>query len=101
MSLTPFFRSPLTDMTGCLINHQGYHKCGKMEMDMMDCLEAYGMERGKTVCADIIADFRECATSKKQMNRVIAMRHERLKQYYTGERKKEDLYAPPPRIDAY
>lgn len=68
---------------------------------MMDCLEAYGMERGRKVCADIIEDFRECAGSKKQMMRFVAMRHERLKQYYMGERKKEDLYAPSPRIDAY
>lgn len=69
MSLSPFLRLPLTDLTGCLINHQTYDKCGKFEMKMMDCLEAYGLERGKKQCADLIADFQECVGMQKQLLR--------------------------------
>ncbi|KAH8263330.1 hypothetical protein KR044_007370 [Drosophila immigrans] len=120
MSLSPFLRLPLTDLTGCLINHQTYDKCGKFEMKMMDCLEAYGLERGKKQCADIIADFQECVGMNKQLMRfhvsfcqvklfhilfnalfLQAMRNERYRQWLAGERKKEDLYAQAPRVDAY
>ncbi|XP_017468167.1 PREDICTED: uncharacterized protein LOC108360413 isoform X1 [Rhagoletis zephyria] len=101
MSLGPFLRTPFTDLTGCLINHQTYEKCGKMEMEMMDCLEAYGVERGQKMCADIIADFSECVGVRKQLLRFHAMRAERLKQYYFGDRKKQELFADPPRVDAF
>jgi len=69
MSLTPFLRLPLTDLTGCLINHQTYDKCGKFEMKMMECFEAYGLERGKRECADLISDFQECVGMQKQLMR--------------------------------
>ncbi|KAH8377232.1 hypothetical protein KR093_004330 [Drosophila rubida] len=123
MSLSPFLRLPLTDLTGCLINHQSYDKCGEFEMKMMDCLEAYGFERGKQKCADLISDFQECVGMGKQLKRfhvsfanerlsfgfvfkfvcclLQAMRNERYRQWLAGERKKEDLYADPPRVDAY
>ena len=29
------------------------------------------------------------------------MRSERMRQYWSGERKKEELFAEPPRVDAY
>ena len=29
------------------------------------------------------------------------MRSERMRQYWSGERKKEELFADPPRVDAY
>ncbi|KAH8409590.1 hypothetical protein KR222_008973 [Zaprionus bogoriensis] len=101
MSLTPFLRLPLTDLTGCLINHQTYDKCGKFEMKMMDCLEAYGLERGKKQCADLIGDFQECVSMQKQLLRFHAMRTERYKQWLAGQRKREELFAEPPRVDAY
>ena len=101
MSLGPFLRSPFTDLTGCLINHQQYDECGEREMNMMDCMEAYGIERGKKLCSDLIADFSECEKATLQMKRFKAMRMERHKQYLRGERSKEEHYAPPPRVDAY
>uniref|UniRef100_A0A0K8TPV2 Putative ubiquinone oxidoreductase n=1 Tax=Tabanus bromius TaxID=304241 RepID=A0A0K8TPV2_TABBR len=101
MSLGPFFRSPFTDLTGCVINHQQYDKCGELEMDMMDCLEAYGLERGKRKCADLISDFQECVGMKKQLLRFHTMRMERHRQWFKGERSNEEHYAPPPRVDAY
>lgn len=69
MSLGPFLRSPLTDLTGCVVNHQTYGKCAEFEMDMMDCLEAYGVNKGAVKCKDLIGDFQECVGMKKQMLR--------------------------------
>jgi NADH dehydrogenase (ubiquinone) Fe-S protein 5 len=84
-----------------MINHQQYDKCGEREMNMMECLEAYGMERGKKKCQDLIQDFQECVGMKKQLMRFHAMRNERHKQYLFGDRKKDDHYAPSPRVDGY
>lgn len=69
MSFGPFFRSPFTDLTGSLVNAQQYDKCGAYEMQVMDCLEAYGTERGKTKCQNLIEDFGECVGMRKQMLR--------------------------------
>lgn len=74
MSMGPFFKSPLTDLTGCVVNHQMYDKCADMEMNVMDCLEAYGIERGLKKCKDLIADFQECAGMKKQQLRLEVRR---------------------------
>jgi NADH dehydrogenase (ubiquinone) Fe-S protein 5 len=70
MSLGPFIRLPFTDLTGSMINHQTHDKCGSLEMKMMDCLEAYGMDRGTRKCKDLIEDFQECAGMKKQLARI-------------------------------
>lgn len=37
-------------------------------MRVMNCLEAYGVDRGMTKCKDLIDDFKECSTLKKQVN---------------------------------
>ncbi|XP_055589635.1 uncharacterized protein LOC129741852 [Uranotaenia lowii] len=101
MSLGPFFRSPLTDLTASMVNHQQYDKCGELEMASIDCLEAYGTVRGAEKCADILADFKECAAMTKQIARFRAMRLERHRQALLGDRKWEEYYAKPPRVDAY
>jgi NADH dehydrogenase (ubiquinone) Fe-S protein 5 len=67
-NVVPFFRSPFTDLTGSLVNHQFYGRCEEMEMRVMNCLEAYGVDRGATKCKDLIDDFKECNTYKKQVN---------------------------------
>ncbi|XP_005176323.1 NADH dehydrogenase [ubiquinone] iron-sulfur protein 5 [Musca domestica] len=92
MPITPYLQTPFTDLTGSLINHQTYDKCGEMEMNMMDCLEAYGADRGKKMCKDLIDDYNECFTMHKQMARFHAMRKERMRQ---------GTFADPPRVDAY
>lgn len=69
MSLSPAFRSPITDLTGCLHNFQGHKECAPFEMNMIDCLEAYGMDMGAKKCRDLIEDFQECAGRRKQMQR--------------------------------
>lgn len=118
--LSPYFRTPFTDIFGSMINHQQYGRCGKFEMKMMECMEAYGMDRGRVKCADIIDDFNECHNLTKQYLRQMviqqfacilfifnnklsylsqAMEAERERQYKAGEIKEK--YAPPPHPNAY
>lgn len=70
MPLTPFFRSPFTDFTGGLINAQHYGACGEFELDMLECIEAYGQDRGRIKCRDLIDDYHECFTKTKQTARL-------------------------------
>lgn len=70
MSLSPFIRTPLTDITSCVANHQQYDKCGKREILMLECLEAYGMDMGQKKCNNLIEDFQECVGMRKQLARV-------------------------------
>lgn len=67
--LSPYFRSPFTDVFGSIINHQQYGKCATFEMNMMECMEAYGYDKGKVKCADLIDDFNECHSMTKQVLR--------------------------------
>ena len=80
---------------------QTYDKCGDMELTMMECLEAYGMQRGIKMCKDYNEDFQECFGMKKQLKRFHAMRHERTMQLLRGQRKLKEKYAKAPRVDAY
>lgn len=68
--LTPYFRTPMTDLMGSIYNHQQYGKCGKFELQMMECLEAYGANTGRLKCSDYIDDFNECRLSTKQFLRI-------------------------------
>lgn len=67
--LSPFMRTPMTDIFGSVINHQQYGKCTRFEMNMMECMEAYGVDKGKVKCADLIDDFNECQNMTKQYMR--------------------------------
>lgn len=71
LSVTPFIRSPFTDLAGGLLNAQYYTKCGELELKMMECLEAYGLNRGNIKCNDLIEDFQECYTMRKQQLRTM------------------------------
>ena len=97
----PFFRSPFMDLTGSLINHQTYGRCEDFEMSVMNCLEAYGAERGAKKCKDLIDDFHECSSLKKQMMHAEAMKEARQRQYKAGERTKANYYAEAPKVDAF
>lgn len=70
-SISPFFRSPFTDITGGIITHQFLGSCAREEMDLMDCLEAYGLDRGLKKCQHFLEDFRECQTKTKQFCRFM------------------------------
>ncbi|KAK3880473.1 hypothetical protein Pcinc_015020 [Petrolisthes cinctipes] len=97
----PVFRTPLTDMQGGLLTHQRARKCADFEMRAMECLEAYGVQKGRTRCVDYLDDLRECAFQTKQLARVSAMRHERHRQWLMGERSSKDRYAPAPQADGF
>lgn len=69
--LTPFFRSPFTDLTGGLINSQHYGRCAEFELNMMECIEAYGQDRGRIKCRDMIDDYQECLSRAKSTARAF------------------------------
>ncbi|XP_060523323.1 NADH dehydrogenase [ubiquinone] iron-sulfur protein 5 [Cylas formicarius] len=102
MESSPFLKSPFTDLTGAVgISHQFFGECADIEMKTLDCLEAYGLDRGLKKCDALIADYTECARKVKQYNRMFTMRKERNRQYAAGERTKENHYAPSPPNDSY
>ncbi|KAL3287091.1 hypothetical protein HHI36_001575 [Cryptolaemus montrouzieri] len=101
MSLSPYFKSPLTDLTGAIVSHQWFGRCQKIEEKALDCIEAYGLEKGLKQCEPLINDFKECSLRRKQFARFEAMVLERERQYKSGELKKGDRYASPPVIDSY
>lgn len=70
-------------------------------MRAIDCLEAYGLYRGVNKCQDLIEDFKECSMRTKRHSRIDAMRMERQRQYWMGERSKQERYAEPPKPDSY
>ncbi|KPJ10471.1 NADH dehydrogenase [ubiquinone] iron-sulfur protein 5 [Papilio machaon] len=100
MSISPFLRAPFTDITGGLVSHQMLGKCQKEEMRYMDCLEAYGLDRGRVKCAQIFEDFHECQTHTKQFKRFMTMRRERDRQIAEGKLKGDDKYVSP-KVDSY
>lgn len=67
--LSPMFRSPFTDIFGSIINHQQDGQCMRFEMNMVECFEAYGVDKGRVKCADLIDDFNECHNMTKQFLR--------------------------------
>ncbi|XP_045452620.1 NADH dehydrogenase [ubiquinone] iron-sulfur protein 5-like [Melitaea cinxia] len=100
MSLSPFFRSPFTDLTGGMISHQILGQCQKQEMRYMDCLEAYGLDRGQVKCGQLFEEFHECQTKTKQFKRFMAMRRERDRQIAEGKLKGDEQYLNP-KIDSF
>ncbi|XP_012261022.2 NADH dehydrogenase [ubiquinone] iron-sulfur protein 5 [Athalia rosae] len=99
MDFTPVFRTPITDITGSLINFQQQKRCADFEMNFVECMEAYGIPRGYRKCSDLFEDLHECATHNTQQMRVNAIRDERHKQYKAGLIDKPNL--PPPKEDSY
>lgn len=98
---SPPVRTPFTDLTGAIISHQWHGSCADMEMKVIDCLDAYGLTRGKVKCKDLMDDFKECYMRTKQRSRVEAMKDERERQYKAGERSDEDHYLPAPKRYGY
>ncbi|KAK0161628.1 hypothetical protein PV327_010081 [Microctonus hyperodae] len=99
-TLTPFFRNIWTDIFGSMANFQEHPECANRELQVVDCLEAYGVIGGKTKCRVLLDDFRECVMRSKQFYRVKIMFDERTRQIKAGERD-DDGYAPPPKMDSY
>ncbi|KAJ2948371.1 hypothetical protein O0L34_g7608 [Tuta absoluta] len=100
-TLSPFFRSPFTDLTGGLVSHQVVGtRCGPIELETMECLERYGLDRGVRKCRCLIEDFKECQMQAKQYGRFVAMRAERNRQIREGILKDDKKYVTP-RVDSY
>ncbi|KAH9635866.1 hypothetical protein HF086_002426 [Spodoptera exigua] len=99
-NISPFFRSPWTDLTGCIHSYQMLGRCQREEMAMMDCLEAYGLDRGLVKCNYLVDDFRECHTNMKQFKRFYAMRRERDRQISLKKLTGDKRYSSP-LIDSY
>jgi len=97
--LAPAFRTPITDLTGNLITSQSNKRCADFEMRAMECLEAYGVQKGRAKCVDYMDDLRECMFRTKQLGRVSAMRVERHRQYYLGE--SQEHFAPAAAVPGY
>ncbi|CAK1553048.1 unnamed protein product [Leptosia nina] len=100
MSISPFLRSPFTDFTGGMVSHQLLGACQKQEIRYMDCLEAYGLDRGRVKCEHLFHDFHECQTKTLQYKRFAAMRKERERQIAEGKLTGDKKYVTP-RIDSY
>lgn len=69
--LAPPFRTPLTDVTGGIMTHQTAKGCADFEMRAMECLEAYGVQRGRDRCKDYLDDLRECTYKTKQVSSIF------------------------------
>ncbi|CAG9133971.1 unnamed protein product [Plutella xylostella] len=83
-----------------MVSHQLLGRCQTQEARYMDCLEAYGLERGKVKCRNLFEDYQECHTLTKQFKRFMAMRAERKRQIADGKLKGDAKYVTP-RIDSY
>jgi len=97
--LAPVFRTPITDLTSNMMTNQSSKKCADFEMRAMECLEAYGVTKGRDKCVDYLDDLRECMYMNKQLGRVQAMRVERHRQYYLGDR--TEHFAPAASVPGY
>lgn len=90
-----------------LANHQGLQgdgrklACSEIEMNTVECLEAYGVTKGMTKCAQYMEDLRECRYSRYRQLRYTAMKLERQKQILKGERKPSEMFMPSYSYDAY
>lgn len=69
--VSPFIRTIFTDITGSMMSHQMLGRCATHEMAMMDCIEAYGWDRGSRKCKLLIEEFKECQTHTKQFKRFM------------------------------
>ncbi|XP_022200417.2 uncharacterized protein LOC111057300 [Nilaparvata lugens] len=96
---SPHFKLPFADFGNFFVSHQDFGPCAKMEMQALNCLEAYGRVRAQEKCADLISDFKECFHGNLQYKRMLAMRLERHRQYYMGER--EQHFAPSPKSGSF
>lgn len=97
----PWLKSFATDLTGDLFSTQYFGQCADLEMKLLNCLDAYGLNRGLKKCEDLMVDFKECVYKTKQLDRISAMRNERQRQWKNGERNNENRYAPGPQADSY
>lgn len=75
--------------------------CTDMELNMMECLEAYGLSKGRLMCQKYMEDYRECKMPRLRVMRANIMRQERLKKVINGEIPWQKPWGKPYNYDAY
>lgn len=84
-----------------LVNGQGPYSharkmpCSDIEMNTVECLEAYGVIKGKERCAKYIEDLFECKQARLRKMRAYAMRLERAKKVVKGDIPWEKRWGQP------
>lgn len=68
MKVAPFIRTPLTDIVAHSMTYQSSDACPDFEMRTVECIEAYGLVKGKQKCKDYMADLEECLHKHKQVS---------------------------------
>ncbi|XP_012222101.1 NADH dehydrogenase [ubiquinone] iron-sulfur protein 5 [Linepithema humile] len=94
----PLFKTPITDVFFHVRNLQCLKECAHYELQLIDCMEAYGYHKGKEKCRLILSDMYECGVKFKRAQRVMTMMAERDRQLESGEKKE---YAKAPPLDVY
>ncbi|XP_063994243.1 NADH dehydrogenase [ubiquinone] iron-sulfur protein 5 [Diachasmimorpha longicaudata] len=97
----PHIKTPITDIFSNLHNFQNHPDCAIRELELVDCLEAYGPQHAERKCRVLMADLKECVFRTKQRHRLVIMSGERHRQVCDGERDPANKYAKPPPMDTY
>lgn len=99
--ISPVLRTFITDIFSPLVSFQSHPRCATRELEVVDCLEAYGLHHGQEKCRILMDDFRECVLQSKQRHRAFIMIDERERQVKDGERDPKEKWAKAPRMDSY
>lgn len=59
--------------------------CSDIELNAMECLEAYGTIKGHERCSKYFEDLTECKHARLRLTRYYIMRQERIKKVLKGE----------------
>lgn len=77
------------------------YACSDLELNAMECMEAYGTIKGMTRCRPFFDDLHECRTQFYKKLRHKIMKQERLKQVLSGERKWSERYGHEYAYDSF
>jgi len=100
---TPWLWSPFTDMFSSWFTNCN-NRCGKFELEALECMEYYGLKKGKIICKDIYEDFMECRWKRLESKRNWAMKTKHFQRYYeykNGKREWDTVYIPVPKAHAF
>lgn len=75
--------------------------CGDMELNYVECLEAYGVAKGKRMCYKYQEDLQECLSANIRKMRETIMYNERVKQLASGKRSLDEFYVERIPYDSY
>ena len=67
---TPWLWSPFTDMFSSWFTNCN-NRCGRFELEALECMEYYGLKKGKIICKDIYEDFMECRWKRLEVGTKI------------------------------